>query len=642
MWKRSNRKDTGTKHPDKSPEPGIFHLQAAFDALEDVVWILDNQHRILQANPATKKLFGLNTDQVIGHLCCSIVHNAAVPIPECPILRMCNSMQREKLSLPVGDKWYQVTVDPLISSQGELEGTVHIIRNITELRHRDEIIVESSHRLHDLIANAPFGAHLYRLNDDNQLIFSGANTSADKILGINHSQFIGKSIEEAFPPLQQTEIPERYRMAAKSGQTYSTEHISYSDDHGISGAYIVNAFQIGLNQMVAFFYDITERKKYEEELRKAKDRAEESDRLKSVFLANMSHEIRTPMNGIIGLSSMVEEPDIADEEKQRFLRIIRDNSYQLLHIINDLVDISKIESGQVDLHENETCLNKMLDSLYEFYLPLAEKRKLSLNLHKDVPSDACCILIDEIKLRQILENLISNALKFSQQGEVEIGYSIQPDMVEFFIKDCGIGIAPEQKDLVFDRFRQAEMSISQQYGGTGLGLSISKSFVETMGGKIWFDSTPGEGTTFHFTIPYKPLGRDIRKDSPHIPVTTALKGSTVLVVEDEMANFEYLDVVLRKLGVHTLHAQTGDEAMELFINHGEINLVLMDVKLPDRNGYEVVKEMLTKKKDLPIIAQTAYAFSDDREKAMIAGCVDYISKPIRKESLIQLIGKYLN
>ncbi|MFC2102545.1 ATP-binding protein, partial [Bacteroidota bacterium] len=479
----------------KPADTSVFHSQSIFDAIGDVVWILDKDQRILQANLATKSLFNVEPNSVIGHHCWNIVHKTSTPIPDCPILRMHESLERETMEMQVGEKWYQVTVDPLINGMKELEGAIHVIRDITEIHKRDEILIESKYRYADLINNAPFGAHLYELEEDGRLVFTGANPAADRILGVTHDQFIGKTIEEAFPPLIDTEIPEKYRRAASTGVSYSTEQISYSDDFGISGAYDVKAFQTAENQMVAFFFDITEQKKYAEELLKAKEKAEESDRLKTAFLANMSHEIRTPMNGIIGLSSMMEEPDIPEEERLRFLRIIRENSFQLLHIINDLIDISKIEAGQVDLNETAICLNALLDSLYEFYLPLAEKAEITLSIVKGVESLDCCILTDDVKVRQILENLISNALKFSKKGSVEVGYSIKPDAVELYVKDSGIGISPDQKEIIFDRFRQAELSISQQFGGTGLGLSISKSFVEHLRGRIWFDSTPGAGTT---------------------------------------------------------------------------------------------------------------------------------------------------
>jgi len=642
MWKLFAKPQSGPKPAIEPGDTDIFHLQSVFNAMEDVVWILDSEQRILQANLATKTLFGLDPDNVTGHQCYNIVHNSSEPISECPILRMRKSLKRERMDMQVGEKWYQVTVDPLINSKQELEGAVHVIRDITEIRKSDKILDESLNRYTDLINNAPYGAHMYELQDSNRLVFMGANPAADKILGINHNQFIGMTIEEAFPPLIDTEIPEKYRRAASVGEHYSTEQISYSDDLGISGAFDVKAFQTRPNQMVAFFHDITEQKRYEEDLRKAKEKAEESDRLKSAFLANMSHEIRTPMNGIIGLSSMVEEPDIPEEEKRKFLRIIRENSFQLLHIINDLIDISKIEAGQVDLSENEICLNSLLDSLHEFYLPSAEKAEITLSLVKQADITTCCIRTDEVKVRQILENIISNALKFSRKGFVEVGYSIQPDFVRFWVRDSGIGISPEQKEIIFDRFRQAELSISQQYGGTGLGLSISKSYVESLGGKIWFESTPGVGTIFYFTIPYKPVGRDIRYDKQPEPVTRLSEGLTVLVVEDEIANFEYLEVVLRRLNISTLHAQTAQDAMDLFVQHPEINMVLMDVKLPDKNGYDVTREMLAVRGGIPIIAQTAYALSDEREKALSAGCIDYLSKPIKKESLHNLIGKYLS
>lgn len=625
-----------------SSDSAIFQLYSVFNSIEDVVWILDTNHRILHANKSTRSLTGIDPDEVTGRHCWEITHKTDGPIPECPILRMSASRKREKMSMQVGDRWLQVTVDPLINAEGVLEGAVHIIRDITDIHRRDEILLEHSHRFNDLIELAPFGAHIYHLQEDDRLVFTGANPAANKILGVDHDQFVGKTIEEAFPPLAGTEIPESYKRVARTGEHYSTEQVSYSDEKGIKGAFEVRAFQIGEKRMVAFFQDITERKKQEMELKEAKEKAEESDRLKSAFLANLSHEIRTPMNGIIGLASMLEEPGLLEEEKTRFLRIIRNNSFQLLQIISDIVDISKIEAGQIDLKMNDTCLNALFENLEEFYHPMTLDRDIRLTFFEPVQESECCIRTDDVKLRQVLDNLIGNAMKFTAKGEISVSYTLGGEFVEFTVSDTGIGISPEHRELIFDRFMQVERSISRQFGGTGLGLSISRAFVEKMGGRIWFDSTPGIGTIFHFTVPNIPVGYDIRKRKEKVIYPQVPPGITVLVVEDEMANFEYLDIVLRKMSVQTLHALTGSQALELLSAHPEVRLILMDVKLPDKSGYDVTREIMASGRDIRVIAQTAYALADERTKALEAGCVDYLPKPIRKEALITLIGKYLS
>lgn len=387
--------------------------------------------------------------------------------------------------------------------------------------------------------------------------------------------------------------------------------------------------------------DISERKRYESEILSARDKAEESDRLKSAFLANMSHEIRTPMNGIIGFSSLLNEPDLDDTERNRFVKIINDNCQQLLHIISDIIDISKIEAGLIDIETVDFNLNDMMDSLLENYLPKASRKGLSMSLHKDLLCDECIVGGDPSKTRQVLENLLTNALKFTSQGEINFGYRLVNDQLELFVEDTGIGISPEHQVAVFDRFWQVEAGLARQYGGTGLGLSISKAFIRKLGGDIYLESMPGKGSRFLVILPYHPKSQKISilTDKPDRP--GQIIGKTILVVEDEADNFEFLQVILHKLKLRVLHAWNGAEALHIFKEHPEIDLILMDFKLPDIPGQEVTRTILKLRKDMPVIATTAYAMSGDREKAILAGCIDYIAKPIRMEEIVGMLHQYL-
>jgi len=387
--------------------------------------------------------------------------------------------------------------------------------------------------------------------------------------------------------------------------------------------------------------DISVRKKYESELLISKNKAEESDRLKSAFLANMSHEIRTPMNGIIGFSELLTDTDISIPERDRYIRIINDNCQQLLHIINDIIDISKIEAGLIETEQVEFCLNDLMDSLAENYQVKAVTKGLTLNLLKDLECNSCSIISDQPKLRQILENLLSNAIKFTQKGQVDFGYKCVNDKLEFFIKDTGIGISEEHRSAVFDRFWQVETGLARQYGGTGLGLSISNAFVKSLGGEISLESTPSLGSCFNFSIPYNQSGFKTVEEKPMEKGKAEFNGKTVLIVEDEPDNFYLLNIILNKLGLNIFHAWDGAQAMQLFIEHPEIDLVLMDIKLPDIPGLEITRRMLVERGNIHIVATTAYAMTGDREKTLNAGCSGYLSKPIRVEELVDVLNEFL-
>lgn len=379
------------------------------------------------------------------------------------------------------------------------------------------------------------------------------------------------------------------------------------------------------------------------DLTKAKEQAEESDRLKSAFLANMSHEIRTPMNGIIGFSEMLNTDDLTQEQRKRYTQIIMESGQKLLQIVNDILDISKIETGQVILLEEEVNINNLLDDIFLFFQPKALAKNLEFKLFKGLPNDAAILTTDEMKLSQILINLITNALKFTFNGHIRIGYHAEGTNLQFFVEDTGIGINQEYQGKIFERFRQGEITVSKLNEGTGLGLAICKGFVDMMGGTINVKSSPRTGSTFYFSIPLKRHAKAKFKTAPITPpkCDRVLDHITILIAEDEEINFLYLKEILQPTRCKIIHARNGIEAVEYCQGNSAIDLVLMDIKMPVMNGYEATQRIKSIRPELPVIGQTAFALSEDRNKSIEAGCDDYISKPINKDLLLDLIQRYL-
>jgi len=387
------------------------------------------------------------------------------------------------------------------------------------------------------------------------------------------------------------------------------------------------------------------RKQLENELIRAKDKAEDSDRLKSAFLANMSHEIRTPMNGILGMTQLLGIPDITAEQRREYVELINKNSETLLNLIDDIVDVSKIEAGQMKIIRKSFRLNPLLDQLHGLFSSNSlykSKKSLDLYVNKTLP-DSTSVYSDPDRVKQILINLIGNALKFTECGFVEFGYFLEGDKLAFYVKDSGIGIPPDKQNVVFDRFTQADDSLTRKFGGSGLGLAISKGLIELLGGKIWVKSDVHHGSTFYFTIPYIPTFEveDTDKPSYEKPHDYNWEGFAFLIVEDDKVSYKFLEGILRKTKVKIYHADNGIKAIEYCRNYPDIDCVLMDIQLPEMSGLDATRIIKALRKDLPIIAQTANAMSEDREKCLEVGCVDYVSKPINVNILFSKIDKYL-
>ena len=378
------------------------------------------------------------------------------------------------------------------------------------------------------------------------------------------------------------------------------------------------------------------------QLLEAKERAEESDRLKSAFLANMSHEIRTPMNGILGFSELLKTPGLTGDEQQKYIRIIEKSGARMLNIINDIVDISKIEAGLIKPKMSESNINEQVEFIYTFFKPEVEAKGMKLSFNNPLPTKEVTIITDREKLYAILTNLVKNAFKYTEEGEIEVGYSKKGGTLEFYVKDTGIGIPEDRQAAIFERFVQADIEDTKARQGAGLGLAITKSYVEMLGGKIWVESEEGSGSTFYFTLPCnaESVIETITQQLVSSGKTDTTRKLKILIAEDDEVSGMLIDITVKKFGKEILKVRTGVEAVEACRDSPDIDLILMDIRMPEMGGYEAAKQIRKFNKVVVIIAQTAYGLSGDREKSIEAGCNDYISKPINKDELLSLIQKY--
>jgi len=399
-----------------------------------------------------------------------------------------------------------------------------------------------------------------------------------------------------------------------------------------------------ISHFVSVREDITDKKKMIDDLVEAKEKAEESDRLKSAFLANMSHEIRTPMNGILGFMDVLQNDDISEEQRDHYMSIVKKGGNRLLNTINDIIEISKIEAGHIALNESSIFVPDMLNFFHDFFNKEALRKKIDFRIQNRAGKKANVIFSDKTKLESIIGNFINNAFKFTAEGYIELGVNTVPGKIIFHVADTGTGIPKNRQKAIFERFVQADLEITRPHEGSGLGLSIAQGYAAMLGGKIWLESTEGKGSTFFFSMPFK-TATNFEQEDYHKTLSDSItpkgKEQLLLIAEDEEHSFMYLKIILTNNNYRVLWARNGAEAVKYIQENHNIAMVLMDVKMPVTDGLEATHQIRQFNPELPIIAQTAYALSGDRLKALRAGCNDYIDKPIKKERLLAMIEKHL-
>lgn len=527
----------------------------------------------------------------------------------------------------------------------ETKNSIASLLDITEWTQRERELRDSELRYRSLVES--FHDMVFLTDYSHRMVY--ANPSLERHTGYILQDFINDTENILFiHPDDDAQVMKNIREFIGSNENFSKPYENRFIDKWKRMRWhstVISKVIFKGNPALQFIcHDITNRKEYENQLMQAKYKAEESDKLKSAFLANMSHEIRTPMNAILGFSSLLSDDSINNDQKDEFIGIIQNSGQQLLALINDIIDISKIEAGQMRISKTLCGLNQIINELYISFnsdLAIKNKKEIELKILIDKYCEGLIFMTDEVRLKQVLSNLISNAIKFTHKGKIEINCKQKDNnYILFYISDTGIGVPEDMHKLIFEPFRQVENSQSNQYGGTGLGLSISKNLVELMGGEMWIESGIKTGSVFYFTLP---LIRDIEKTSSNKKITEVdanynWKDKTILITEDESSNFKYLQELFRKTEAKIIWAESGEQAIEICKNNSAINLVLIDIRMPGMSGIDATRIIRKIRPDLPVVAQTAYAYTEDKEKCFNAGCVGYLTKPIRSEKLFDVLS----
>lgn len=618
-----------------------------FNSLTEAIYIQDENGVFIDVNKGAEKMYGCEREWLIGKTPLDV---AAPGMTDLKVTQKL-SLDVMKTGIPSRfDFWAvrkngEIFPKEVIVNKGKYFGKDVLIataRDMTKQKEAEEKLKISEERYRLLVENQR--DLLVKTNLEGELLYVNPpycnlfEKTQEELLGKSFSPLIHPDdlavVEKAIECLNKEPYLCTYEERAKT--IHGWRWISWTAKAVLDEAGNIVAY-VGAGR------DITEMKDLMDELLKAKIKAEESDKLKSAFLANMSHEIRTPMNGIIGFLDLLREPDLSDESKNKYIDLVNRGGERLLNTINDIIEISKIESGQMKVQFSRVNIRDVMEYHYHFFEHQVNKQNVEFRIGKKISGNGEIIKTDKNKLEGILTNLLRNAIKFTKEGFIEFGNYIEDGELIFYVSDTGIGISKEKLEKIFERFVQGDVSFYERpYEGSGLGLSIVKAYSELIKGKVWVESDKGKGSTFYFSIPYLP-----ENQNDNIPQKNILADSyegmdiKILIAEDDLTSYLLMSTLLSKKGIEVIKVNNGKEALEILSGRNDISLVLMDLKMPVMDGIKATKAIREFNKDIPIIAVTAYALSGDKEMALEAGCNDYISKPLNTSLLFSKLKNHL-
>ncbi len=626
-------------------------LRTLINSTPDIICFKDGEGRWLVANEADVELFAIQgvdyfgkTDVELAEYTHPVFRDAFIHCAESDNKTWEVGKTRRELETITQVDGKQLTFDvikvPVFDDEGKRLGLIVLGRDVTERERIKQNLKDKNELLEGLMDNVLIGISVWSKEGILELTNKGFENltaySREEIGNIENwfrlvypdDDYRAYVMQDWQHSLKDEEAIREFRICTKKGEYKDVE---------FRGSFLPDG------RAIVSLTDITQRKLDETILFEAKEKAEESDRLKSAFLANMSHEIRTPMNGILGFAQLLREQTLRGEDQERYLGIIESSGQRMLGIINDLINISKIEAGQMEVFREKTSVLHQLEYLYSFFRPEAEKKGLDLSFTSNLVHGKDYLFTDREKLYAMLTNLIKNAIKFTIGGSIDFGCMLRKEVMEFHVTDTGIGIPEDRQAAVFDRFVQADSRLASAFEGSGLGLAITKAYVEMLGGSIWLKSEEGKGTSFFFTIPLEQHKSTsaTEKSRKSNPGQSVLSTKTILIAEDDAMTQLFLQDLLR-MKCRRIHvAKNGVEAVEYVQNHPDIDLVLMDLKMPLMDGFTATEKIKKLRPEIKIIAQTAFAIQGDKEEALKAGCDDYISKPIRASDLLKKMNDLL-
>jgi len=607
--------------------------------IDDVFWIRTDKEMIY-VNPAFEKIWGISCEELYANP--QIFIETIHPDDRQNVLNIFKSSAFIECGLFNYDyriirpdnqiRWLHAKSLPVYNDKGQIIRRVGIACDITERKN----VMESNKALAEMLDIAPNSITIHDTNGN----FLYANQKTFETHGFTPSEFMNINLHELDAPESETHLADRFELIAKQGYaTFEIEHFRKNGTTFPLEVFAKTVFWKGIPAILSIATDITQRKKTEEELINAKNKAEESDRLKSAFLKNISHEIRTPMNAICGFSDFLLKPNLDYDKQKKYTNVVHKSIHQLLDVVENIITISFIETNQLKINKIIFSPYKLLVDLYHEYQDFQikiGKTNISLIVDTQTKNDFF-INNDYTRIKQIFKILLDNSFKFTTDGQIKFGYYLQNNQICFFVSDTGIGIPKNKQEIIFKTFTQADETITQLFGGTGIGLSIAVGLIKLIDGQLTVNSEENIGTKIEFNLPIEQTENAINKTDNNEPKKTV--NITLLVAEDEEFNFQYIEELLSETKIKIIHAINGHKAVEICQNQN-IDIILMDIKMPIMDGFEATKEIRKFHKTVPIIAQTAYSYK--REDCINSGFTDYISKPFNQDQLIKTITQYVN